>query len=81
MSEIINEFREYREKMNEKLLSTDNKIIKRIFNLDTNTYKDGALSSKTKEMLGLATSLVLRCDDCIKYHLEQCFKLAFQEMN
>ena len=76
MSEIINEFREYREKMNEKLLSTDNKIIKRIFNLDTNTYKDGALSSKTKEMLGLATSLVLRCDDCIKYHLEQCFKLG-----
>ncbi len=74
MSEIVNEFRSYREEMNQKLLSADNKIIKRIFNLDTNTYMEGALSSKIKEMLGLATSMVLRCDDCIKYHLEQCHK-------
>jgi len=72
MSKKVQEFRDYREKMNKKLLSADNKVIKRIFNLDTNTYKDGALSAKTKEMLGLATSMVLRCDDCIKYHLEQC---------
>jgi len=68
----IEEFRTYREKMNERLLAADNLVIKRIFNLDTNTYKDGALSGKVKEMLGLATSMVLRCDDCVKYHLEQC---------
>ncbi len=74
MNEKIEEFRSYREKMNEKLLAGNNKVIKRIFNLDTNTYMEGALSSKVKEMLGLATSMVLRCDDCIKYHLEQCFE-------
>ncbi|MBT3207770.1 MAG: carboxymuconolactone decarboxylase family protein [Bacteroidetes bacterium] len=73
MSEKIKEFREYRMKMNDKLLSGDNKVIKRLFNLDTNTYSEGALSSKTKEMLGLVSSMVLRCDDCIKYHLEQCY--------
>ncbi len=72
MSKVI---KEYREKMNEKLLATNNKVIKRIFNLDTNTYMEGALSSKVKEMLGLVASMVLRCDDCIKYHLEQCYKL------
>ena len=76
MSEKIDEYREYRAKMNEKLLATDNKVIKRIFNLDTNTYMDGALSSKTKEMLGLVASMVLRCDDCVKYHLEQSYKLG-----
>jgi len=74
MNEKIKEFREYRAKMNERLLEADNKVIKRIFNIDTNTYMDGALSSKVKEMLGLATSMVLRCDDCIKYHLEKCFE-------
>ena len=76
MSDLIDNFRAYREKMNEKLLATDNKVIKRIYSLDTLTYQDGALSSKVKEMLGLATSMVLRCDDCIKYHLEQCYKLG-----
>ncbi len=75
MSKVIKEYKEYREKMNEKLLATNNKVIKRIFNLDTNTYMEGALSSKVKEMLGLVASMVLRCDDCIKYHLEQCYKL------
>ncbi len=74
MSNLINEFREYRAKMNEKILATDNKIVKRLYSLDTITYQDGALSTKIKEMLGLATSTVLRCDDCIKYHLEQCYK-------
>jgi len=74
MSDQIKEFRDYREKMNKRLLAADNKIIKRIFNLDTNTYTDGALSAKVKEMLGLATSMVLRCDDCIKYHLEKCME-------
>ena len=73
MSQKITEFREYRQMMNERLLAADNLVIKRIFNLDTNTYVDGALTAKTKEMLGLATSMVLRCDDCVKYHLEQCY--------
>ncbi len=76
MSNVIKEYKEYRERMNEKLLATNNKVIKRIFNLDTNTYMEGALSSKVKEMLGLVSSMVLRCDDCIKYHLEQCYKLG-----
>jgi AhpD family alkylhydroperoxidase len=74
MSKNIEEFRSYREKMNKRLLAADNKVIKRIFNIDTNTYTDGALSAKVKEMLGLATSMVLRCDDCIKYHLEKCME-------
>ena len=76
MNEQLKEFREYRERMNEKILKADNKVIKRIFNIDTNTYMDGALPAKVKEMLGLATSMVLRCDDCIKYHLEKCYELG-----
>ena len=67
-------FNAYRQKMNDKILSTDNKVIKRIFNLDTNAYKEGHLPVKTKELLGLISSTVLRCDDCIAYHLENCFK-------
>ncbi|MFW5781584.1 MAG: carboxymuconolactone decarboxylase family protein [Bacteroidota bacterium] len=62
--------------MNEKLLQQDNKIIKRLYSLDTLTYQDGALDKRTKEMLGLVASMVLRCDDCVKYHLEQCMKLG-----
>lgn len=69
----IDEFNDYRAKMNERLLSNDNLVIKRFFNLDTNTYAEGALDIKTKEMLGLVASTVLRCDDCIKYHLEKSF--------
>jgi AhpD family alkylhydroperoxidase len=76
MSDLINDFRTYREKMNEKILSSDNKVMKRIYNIDTNTYMDGALTSKTKEMLGLVSSMVLRCDDCVKYHLEKCCELG-----
>lgn len=72
MNEKVKEFREYREAMNEKIRAADNKVMKRIFNLDTNTYMEGALSTKVKEMLGLVSSMVLRCDDCIKYHLEKC---------
>ncbi|TKG92350.1 carboxymuconolactone decarboxylase family protein [Puteibacter caeruleilacunae] len=72
MSDLIKEFQEYREKMNEKILSADNKVMKRIYNIDTNTYMEGALSTKVKEMMGLVSSMVLRCDDCIKYHLEKC---------
>lgn len=58
--------------MNEKILSEDNTVIKRLYNLDTNTYMEGSLSVKTKEMMGLVASLVLRCDDCVKYHLGKC---------
>ncbi len=68
------EFNEYRAKMNEKILNSDNLVLKRLFNLDTQTYAPGALDVKTKEMLGLVASLVLRCDDCVKYHLEKCFQ-------
>ena len=70
----IEEFNDYRSKMNEKILASGNKTMKRIYSLDTLTYQDGALSAKTKEMLGLVSSMVLRCDDCIKYHLEKCFE-------
>ncbi|MFT5969725.1 MAG: AhpD family alkylhydroperoxidase [Flavobacteriales bacterium] len=73
MGELVSEFNEYREKMNFRLLEGDNKVLKRIFNLDTNAFMDGALPNKTKELLGLVSSMVLRCDDCIKYHLGQCF--------
>lgn len=74
MGKLVEEFNAYRTKMNEKILASDNKVMKRIYSLDTLTYQEGALSAKTKEMLGLATSMVLRCDDCIKYHLEKCYE-------
>ena len=74
MANQVEEFNAYRQKMNEKILSDDNKVIKRIFNLDTNAYAEGALDVKTKELLGLVASTVLRCDDCVKYHLENCYK-------
>ena len=72
MSDLVNDFNDYRQRMNDKIIAADNLVLKRLFNLDTNTYQDGALSSKTKEMLGLVASMVLRCDDCIKYHLGKC---------
>ncbi len=74
MSNQVKEFNDYRSKMNEKILADNNKVIKRIFNLDTNAYQEGALNVKTKELLGLVASAVLRCDDCIKYHLENSKK-------
>ena len=70
----VQEFNDYRSKMNDKLANSDNKVIKRIFNLDTNAFKEGYLPVKTKELLGLVASTVLRCDDCIAYHLETCYK-------
>lgn len=73
MKNKVEEFNDYRQKMNEKLLGEDNKVIKRIFNLDTNAFTEGALDTKTKELLGLVASLVLRCDDCVKYHLESSY--------
>lgn len=76
MSQLIDEFNAYREKMNEVILSKDNLVMKRLWNLDTNTYEEGALDKKTKEMLGLVASMVLRCDDCIKYHLGKSHELG-----
>jgi len=73
---LVSEFNDYREKMNDVLLGEDNKVLKRFFNLDTNAYQDGALNKKTKELLGLVASMVLRCDDCIKYHLGTCHELG-----
>ncbi|WP_350292288.1 carboxymuconolactone decarboxylase family protein [uncultured Croceitalea sp.] len=74
MPNKVEEFNAYRVKMNDKLLSENNKVIKRIFNLDTNAFMLGALDVKTKELLGLVASAVLRCDDCVKYHLESSQK-------
>jgi len=74
MPNPVEEFNAYRSRMNEKLLADNNKIVKRIFNLDTNAFSPGALDTKTKELLGLVASTVLRCDDCVKYHLESSYK-------
>lgn len=75
MSDLVQEFNDYRQQMNEVILSKQNKVMGRLFNLDTNTYMEGALPVSTKEMLGLVASMVLRCDDCIKYHLGKCHEL------
>lgn len=79
MSELVKEFNDYRSKMNDKILADNNKVIKRIFNLDTNAFAEGALDVPTKELLGLVASTVLRCDDCIKYHLESCYKVGLSK--
>lgn len=68
----LQRFRRRREEMNEKIFDLDHLGIKRFFNLDSNTYREGALDTATKELLGLTASTVLRCNDCIDYHLEQC---------
>lgn len=70
-------FREKRAVMNDKIFALDHLGVKRFFNLDSNTYRDGALDGKTKELLGLVASAVLRCNDCIDYHLEQCYKEGY----
>lgn len=72
-------FREERKEMNRRIMELDHLGIKRFFNLDANTYKDGALPAKTKELLGLVASAVLRCNDCIDYHLEQCAQSGFSK--
>ncbi len=72
MSSALEDFNDYRSRMNDRIMDADNLVLKRLFNLDSNTYADGALPVKTKEMLGLVASMVLRCDDCIKYHLIKC---------
>ena len=72
----IEEFDDFRQKMNEKILAADNRAIKRFFGVDTLTYETGTLDRKTKEMLGLCASMVLRCDDCITYHILKCKELG-----
>jgi AhpD family alkylhydroperoxidase len=69
----IQNFNQYRSKMNERILSEKNKTIQKIYNADATAYTDGALDRKTKELLGLVASMVLRCDDCIRYHLQECY--------
>lgn len=66
------EFTEFRQRMNQRILAEPNQVVRRFFALDTQAYQAGALDVKTKELLGLVASLVLRCDDCISYHLAQC---------
>jgi AhpD family alkylhydroperoxidase len=73
----LDEFRAYRNHMNERIAQIDHLGIKRFFNLDTAAYRDGALDAKTKELLGLAASAVLRCNDCIDYHLIQCVEAGW----
>lgn len=72
MSDQLAEFNAFRQRMNERILAQDNQVVRRFFALDTQTYKPGVLDLKSKEMLGLVASLVLRCDDCISYHVAQC---------
>ena len=72
MSGRVNEFTAFLQRMNARILEHDNQVVRRFFALDTQCYKDGALEVKTKEMLGLVASLVLRCDDCVSYHVAQC---------
>ncbi|HUN65906.1 MAG TPA: carboxymuconolactone decarboxylase family protein [Bacteroidota bacterium] len=72
MSNRVEEFQSFRKKMNDRILAADHRAIKRFFGVDTLTYEPGALDVRTKEMLGLVASMVLRCDDCISYHIIQC---------
>ena len=76
MSLRLAEFRAYREKMNERILAAKNLPINRFFTLDTKAYEDGALDARTKEIAGLSASLVLRCDDCIAYHVIRCKEMG-----
>jgi AhpD family alkylhydroperoxidase len=72
VSDRVQAFTEFRQRMNQRILEQDNQVVRRFFALDTQTYRDGALPLKTKELLGLVASMVLRCDDCISYHIAQC---------
>jgi len=75
----IDDFNDFRSRMNERILGSDSKMIKRIYNLDTNTFQAGALDVKTKELIGLAASMVLRCDDCVKYHIQSSLEAGASE--
>ena len=75
---LVEDFNTYRSKMNDKIMASDSLIIKRIFNLDTNAYTEGHLDLKSKELIGLTCSLVLRCDDCVRYHLGKCKEVGLK---
>lgn len=75
----IDEFNDYRSRMNERIMAADNLVIKRFFNLDTNAYAEGSLDVRSKELIGLACSMVLRCDDCVKYHIGKCVELGISK--
>jgi AhpD family alkylhydroperoxidase len=79
MTDRLDEFESYRLRMNERILKADHLGIKRFFNLDTRAYEDGALPAPTKELLGLVASAVMRCNDCIDYHLIQCVDAGFTD--
>ena len=79
MAERLEKFRRERERLNARVLETANLTTKRFFNLDTGCYQDGALPAATKEMMGLVASLVLRCDDCVAYHIIRCVELGVSE--
>jgi AhpD family alkylhydroperoxidase len=79
MPNRLDEFRAYREKMNARIFEIDHRGIKRFFNLDSAAYRDDALDAKTKELLGLVASTVLRCNDCIDYHLDQCVQAGWTD--
>jgi AhpD family alkylhydroperoxidase len=79
MTENIKDFQDFRQKMNDRILESGNLEIKRFFALDKNTYKPGALTIETKELLGLVASLVLRCNDCVTYHLLRCVELGLSD--
>ena len=72
MADRVDEFNDFRTRMNERILGTDHRAIKRLFGVDTLTYEAGALDIRTKELLGLVASTVLRCDDCVAYHIQRC---------
>lgn len=74
MGKRVKEFNEFRRRMNERILAEDNRVIKRVFSVDSLAYQDGALPARTKELLGLTASMVLRCDDCVAYHIGQCLE-------
>lgn len=76
MSNLVEQFNTYRSAMNDKITEANNLVLKRLFNLDTNAYQAGSINIDTKEMIGLACSMVLRCDDCVKYHLGKCHELG-----
>ena len=79
MTTRLEEFRAYRERMNARIAEIDHLGIKRFFSLDSGAYRDGALDGRTKELLGLVASTVLRCNDCIDYHLDQCVKAGWSD--
>jgi len=79
MKDRLVEFESYRHQMNDRIAELDHLGIRRFFNLDTKAYEDGALSAKTKELLGLVASMVLRCNDCIDYHIMQCVDAGWSD--